>query len=246
MTALGIIGGSGLAALSGLRVLRRLVQQSPWGEPSAPLVVGEFAGVEVMFLPRHGQPHAIPPHRVNYRANLWALRENGVRRIIAFNAVGGISADMRPGDLVLPDQIIDYTWARPHTYFESDLDRVTHVDFTEPYSRELRALLLAIAADRNIQVHTRGTYGATQGPRLESAAEIARLERDGCHVVGMTGMPEAALARELELDYASICVVANRAAGKSPEPITMDLIQKNLEQGIGRALQLLQAAIPRL
>ncbi len=246
MTHLGIIGGSGLTALAGLRVLRRQMQQTPWGEPSGPLVVGEFAGREVIFLPRHGQPHAIPPHKINYRANIWALHEVGVRRVVAVNAVGGIAAQLGPGALVIPDQIIDYTWSRPHTYFESDLDRVIHIDFTAPYSAALRELLLVAAAQLKLAVHPSGTYGATQGPRLETAAEITRLERDGCHVVGMTGMPEAALARELNLDYACVCVVANHAAGKSAEPITMELIQANLDQGMARAQQLLQAVIPLL
>jgi len=246
MTHLGIIGGSGLTALAGLHVLRRQVVQTPWGEPSGPLVVGEFAGREIFFLPRHGQPHAIPPHRINYRANLCALHENGVRRVVAVNAVGGISAALGPGALVIPDQIIDYTWSRSHTYFESGLDQVTHADFTTPYNGEMRNLLLSAAKELGLSVHASGTYGATQGPRLETAAEITRMERDGCHIVGMTGMPEAALARELGVEYAAICVVANRAAGKSAEPITMDLIRRNLDQGMGQALQLLQAVIPRL
>ncbi len=246
MTHLGIIGGSGLTALAGLRVLRRQVEQTPWGEPSGPLVVGEFAGREIFFLPRHGQPHAIPPHMINYRANLWALKENGVRRVVAVNAVGGISAGLGPGTLMIPDQIIDYTWSRSHTYFESGLDQVTHSDFTAPYSSEMRTLLISAATKLGLPVHASGTYGATQGPRLETAAEITRMERDGCHVVGMTGMPEAALARELEVEYAAICVVANHAAGKSSGPITMDLIRNNLDQGMRQTQQLLQAVIPLL
>ena len=246
MTNLGIIGGSGLTALAGLRVLRRLVVQTPWGEPSGPLVVGEFAGREIFFLPRHGQPHAIPPHKINYRANLWALHSNGVQRVLAVNAVGGITDLLGPGALVIPDQIIDYTWSRPHTFFESDLDKVTHAEFTAPYNEKMRTLLIAAATKLGLAFTPAGTYGATQGPRLETAAEITRMERDGCHVVGMTGMPEAALARELEVDYAAICVVANRAAGKSTEPITMDLIRKHLDQGMRQALQLLQAVIPLL
>lgn len=246
MNRLGIIGGSGLTAIAQLHVLRRLMQQTPWGEPSGPLVLGEFAGRGVIFLPRHGQPHAIPPHRINYRANLWALHENGVRRVVAINAVGGISAELEPGHLVIPDQIIDYTSGRGHTFFESAPDRVTHVDFTEPYCREVRELLLGTATKLGLSVCACGTYGATQGPRLETAAEITRLERDGCNVVGMTGMPEAALARELGIDYASICVVANRAAGKSTEPITINMMQDNLEAGMARALQLLEAVITRL
>ena len=169
-----------------------------------------------------------------------------MRSVIAVNAVGGISPELGPGALLIPDQIIDYTWSRPHTYFESDLDRVTHVDFTAPYCARMRVLLLSAAANLGLSLHASGTYGATQGPRLETAAEITRLERDGCHLVGMTGMPEAALARELGLEYACICVVANRAAGRSSEPITMELIQMNLDQGMARAQQLLQAVIPLL
>ncbi len=247
MTRLGIIGGSGLTAIGGLHVQRRLVQQTPWGEPSGPLVMGEFAGRDVIFLPRHGQPHAIPPHRINYRANLWALQENGVRRVLAINAVGGIHADLQPGQLVIPDQVIDYTSGREHTYFESGLDRVTHVDFTEPYCGEMRTMLLDTAASLGLAVRSSGTYGATQGPRLETAAEITRMERDGCSIVGMTGMPEAALARELGMEYASICVVSNLAAGRSGgTPITIDLMQDNLDAGMARALQLLQAVVTRL
>jgi len=160
--------------------------------------------------------------------------------------VGGISDRLDPGALLIPDQIIDYTWSRAHTFFESELDKVTHAEFTTPYSKEMRALLIAAATKMGLTVAPAGTYGATQGPRLETAAEITRMERDGCHVVGMTGMPEAALARELEVDYAAICVVVNRAAGKSDEPITMDLIRRHMDMGMRQALQLLQAVIPLL
>lgn len=246
MNPLGIIGGSGLTALPGLRVLRRLMQQTPWGEPSGPLVVGRFAERDVIFLPRHGQPHAIPPHRINYRANLWALKENYVRRVVAINAVGGIAADLAPGHLMIPDQIIDYTWSRSNTFFEEGLERITHVDFTEPYSRDMRALLHDTAVALDLPVRAGGTYGATQGPRFETAAEIVRMERDGCDVVGMTGMPEAALARELDMDYASICVVSNRAAGKTGEPIALERVQASLEEGMQRVQRLLEAVIPRL
>jgi 5'-methylthioinosine phosphorylase len=243
MTVIGIIGGSGLAALGGLEILERRVQQTPYGAPSGPLSIGRFADQGVIFVPRHGQPHAIPPHKVNYRANIWALRENGAAAIIGINAVGGITAPMHPGTLVVPDQIIDYTWGRAHTYFEEDLEQVVHIDFTQPYSAGVRKLLVSCASDAGVDVQPAGTYGATQGPRLESAAEILRMERDGCDIVGMTGMPEAALARELEIPYASISVVANWAAGKSDGPITMAEIQSNLRKGMGRTLTLLQAAI---
>lgn len=246
MTELAVIGGSGLTALAGLSVDRRRMQQTPYGDPSGPLNFGTYAGAHVIFLARHGQPHAIPPHRVNYRANLWALKENGVNRIISVNAVGGISAAMQPRRLVIPDQIIDYTWSRAHTYFEENLERVKHVDFTRPYDEPLRQTLLRCAAELGIDALAGGTYGATQGPRLESAAEIRRMERDGCDIVGMTGMPETALARELGLRYASISVVANYAAGKADGQITMDMIERNLSAGIKTVKRLLQAAIPVL
>ena len=244
MTRLAIIGGSGLTALNGLEIIRQQKQQTPYGYPSGPLTFGTLAGKEVVFLPRHGNPHVIPPHRVNYRANIWALKENGIDTIIAINAVGGITEDMPPGILAIPDQIIDYTYDRQHTWFEENLDRVTHIDFTCPYSESLRQILIAAAQACQMENTAGGTYGATQGPRLETAAEIRRMEQDGCNMVGMTGMPEAALARELSLDYAAVCMVANWAAGKSGETITMESIEKYLRQGIDDVCRLLEKAIP--
>lgn len=243
---LAIIGGSGLTALNGLQITRQQMQQTPYGHPSGPLTFGTLSGREIVFLPRHGNPHVIPPHKINYRANIWALKENGINSIIAVNAVGGITADMPPGRLAIPEQIIDYTSGRQHTYFDEDIDQVTHVDFTCPYSARLRQALISAAASVQIPLTASGVYGATQGPRLETAAEIRRLEQDGCDLVGMTGMPEAGLARELELDYASVCVVANWAAGKSDDIITMTEIEKNLVQGISQVRSLLEAAIPLL
>ena len=244
MTLLAIIGGSGLTALDGLKITRQQMQQTPYGQPSGPLTFGTLNNREIVFLPRHGNPHVIPPHKINYRANIWALKKNDVRNIIAVNAVGGITEKMYPGRLVIPDQIIDYTWNRKHTYFEDDVDRVTHVDFSHPYSATLRKHLLEAVKKTDVDCLSGGTYGATQGPRLESVAEIMRMETDGCDLVGMTGMPEAALAREMELDYASVCVVANWAAGKTDEIITMDIIEKNLQTGITRVCDLLAAVIP--
>lgn len=244
MTRLAIIGGSGLTALAGLVIQRQQMQSTPWGEPSGPLTFGLLNEKEVMFLPRHGNPHAIPPHRINYRANVWALKENGAEKIIAINAVGGITAEMHPGRLAVPAQIIDYTSARDNTYFEENLESVVHVDFTNPYCAALRRVLVTAGKKAKLDVFDGGTYGATQGPRLETAAEIARMENDGCDLVGMTGMPEAALARELELDYATICVVVNWAAGKAAGEITMDNIEKYLTAGIKMTRKLLEAAIP--
>jgi len=246
MAKLAIIGGTGLTSLKDLEITRREVMHTPYGEPSAPLVFGEMAGKEVVFLPRHGAGHTIPPHKVNYRANLWALNESGAEQVIAVNAVGGIRADMVPGKLVIPNQIIDYTWSRINTYFEEGLTNVTHIDFTEPYCGTLRDSLISCASDIGLAVLAEGTYAATQGPRLETAAEIDRLERDGCDLVGMTGMPEAALARELELCYASVAVVANMAAGRGDEAITMEMIERHLISGMTDVRSLLEQVVPRL
>ncbi|CAK0738068.1 S-methyl-5'-thioinosine phosphorylase [Gammaproteobacteria bacterium] len=232
---LAIIGGSGLTSLPGLEITDVEEKVStPYGEPSGPLTHGRLHDHEIIFLPRHGVEHLLPPHRVNYRANLWALKEAGIHRILAVNAVGGIHPELSPGRIAIPDQIIDYTFDRAHTYFDGGPDlvssptrafsekaviQVTHVDFTDPYCMALRARLLAAAALAEVNVYFGGTYGATQGPRLESRAEIDRMERDGCHMVGMTGMPEAALARELGLCYACCAVVANWAAGRGVEAV---------------------------
>lgn len=214
MTDLAIIGGSGLTRLQGLEITRRQVIHTPYGEPSAPITHGILNNRQVAFLPRHGTAHTIPPHKVNYRANVWALKHIGAQRILAIAAVGGIGSEMAPGVIAIPDQIIDYTYGRDHTYFEHDLTKVTHIDFTHPYSEKIRQQLMRAAKAANVTVVPRGVYGATQGPRLETAMEINRMERDGCSLVGMTGMPETALARELGLEYACCAVVANWAAGR--------------------------------
>jgi len=246
MAKLAIIGGTGLTSLKGLEITRREEMHTPYGEPSAPLMFGEMAGKEVVFLPRHGATHTIPPHKINYRANIWALKQSGVEQVIAVNAVGGIRADMTPGRLIVPDQIIDYTWSRINTFFEEGLEEVVHIDFTEPYCEALRLALIACAVEAGLEVIGEGTYAATQGPRLESTAEINRLERDGCDLVGMTGMPEAALARELELCYGCLSVVANMAAGRSEEEITMEMIERHLSTGMADVRRVLETAVPRL
>jgi 5'-methylthioinosine phosphorylase len=232
MTDIAIIGGTGLTRLKGLEIERREVMHTPYGEPSGAITYGKLCGKQVVFLPRHGYGHTIPPHMVNYRANLWCLKNKGISKIISICAVGGIREDMVPGSLIIPDQIIDYTWSRNHTFFEKDLTSVTHIDFTEPYCHEMRMALISAASQTGVDVIESGTYGASQGPRLESAAEINRMERDGCHMVGMTGMPETALARELELCYAACAVSANRAAGRGTEPITMEMIDRNITTGL--------------
>ena len=238
-TDLAVIGGTGLAMLDGMEVVHREPVRTPWGEPSAPLRHGRLAGAGITFLARHGVPHAIPPHRVNYRANVWALHHAGIRRIVAVAAAGGIRPDLDKGAIVIPDQIVDYTWGRGHTFFEDGLDHVVHVDFTSPYCERLRAGLLDAARRAGVDAVDGGTYATMQGPRLESAAEIDRLERDGCDVVGMTGMPEAALARELGMSYAHCVVVSNRAAGRGTEALTMEAIRSNLESGVAKVGRLL-------
>ena len=247
MTDLAVLGGSGLSTLEGLRIIGEHRQKTPYGEASAPLTLGSYAGKEIIFMPRHGHPHVIPPHKVNYRANLWALKENGVQRIISINAVGGITGPMRPCRLVIPDQIIDYTWGRPGTFFEDGLASVTHVDFTRPYNDALRILLIDTAEKIKLDIYPTGTYGVTQGPRLESAAEIKRLERDGCDIVGMTGMPEAVLARELDIAYAHCAFVVNWAAGKGDgSVVSMEEINRNLISGSEAVRELLAAVLPQL
>lgn len=244
-----IVGGSGLARLAALAQVRREVVRTPYGEPSGALCFGRLGGADVVFLPRHGYGHTIPPHRINYRANLWALREAGVEGIVAVTSVGGIRLGFGPGTLVVPDQIVDYTWGRQHTFFdgpESSIGTaVSHIDFTWPYTEALRRRLLAAAQAAGETVHAGGVYGATQGPRLESAAEIGRMQRDGCDLVGMTGMPEAALARELGLDYACISVVVNHAAGKgdSATAIPVDQLGDVMAAATGRVERILESFV---
>lgn len=234
MTVYAIIGGTGLTQLEGLTLSEELSLETPYGIPSAAIQRGQYAGREVLFLARHGHPHRIAPHQVNYRANLWALKQAGAEAIIAVNAVGGIHAAMGSGHLCVAHQIIDYTWGREHTYFAGDIDHVTHIDFSYPYDEVLRGKLIDALQALGYAHSSHGVYGATQGPRLESVAEIARMERDGCDIVGMTGMPEAALARELELSYACLALVVNPAAGKSSGIITMAEIEQALADGIGK------------
>jgi 5'-methylthioinosine phosphorylase len=212
---LGIIGGTGLTELANLEITHRQVVRTPYGEPSGALTFGRINAHEVAFLARHGYGHTIPPHMVNYRANLWALHAEGAQDVVSVAAVGGIHPNLQPGVIVVPDQIIDYTWGRRNTYFDTVGEGpVNHIDFTEPYAYELRALCMTAIAQTGETCVDGGVYAAVQGPRLETTAEINRMERDGATMVGMTAMPEAALARELGVNYAAICVVANHAAGR--------------------------------
>ncbi|HET9340652.1 MAG TPA: S-methyl-5'-thioinosine phosphorylase [Casimicrobiaceae bacterium] len=242
---LAIIGGSGLTQLSTLAISRREVVRTPYGEPSAPLLFGSVAGRPTVFLARHGHGHTIPPHRVNYRANLWALKARDVTAVLAVASVGGIRG-APPGALVLPHQIIDYTSGRMGTFFDGEEGKVVHVDFTQPYTGWLRQRCLAAARGAGLALQEGGVYGAVNGPRLESAAEIDRMDRDGATLVGMTGMPEAALARELDLPYAAICVVVNHAAGRgdSGEAISMNALLATLEGGMEKVRSLLDHLAP--
>jgi len=239
---LAIIGGSGLTRLSTLAVAHREVVRTPYGEPSSALLYGQIAGRDVIFLARHGHGHTIPPHRVNYRANLWALKERGASAVLAVASVGGIAPAYRPGDLVLPHQLIDYTSGRETTFFDGSDRVVIHVDFTEPYSQALREHCLAAASAAGIRLRDGGVYAAVSGPRLETAAEIDRLERDGADMVGMTAMPEAALARELGLEYAAIAVILNPAAGRgeSKHAISLDRMQPVLEKAMQRVRRIIE------
>ena len=242
---LAVIGGSGFNRWEALHITGHLEVVTPFGAPSAPLTRGVLAGREVLFLARHGQPHRIAPHLINYRANIAALRDAGVRQVVAFASVGGISAGLTAGSVVVPDGILDYTHSRAHTFVDDTVEAVTHIDFTHPFEPGLRAQLLGAAVAAGIAVHDGGTYAATQGPRLESAAEIRRLERDGADIVGMTGMPEAALAREAGLAYAMLAVVANDAAGKgeSAAAVALDAAQVAFDAGMARAREVLLALL---
>jgi len=242
MPLVAIIGGSGLSQLGNMEVTQRRVARTPYGEPSGPLTFGRIKGREVMFLARHGYGHTIAPHEVNYRANLWALKHAGADSVVSVASVGGIRSDITPGMLVLPDQVIDYTWGRSSTYFEGAGVPVNHIDFTEPYSVQLRRRILAAAKACGEKILDGGVYAATQGPRLETAAEIDRMERDGATLVGMTGMPEAALAREISLDYAAITVVANYAAGRadSKRAVPLDKIGEVLDEAMGRVRRIIE------
>ena len=239
---LGIIGGTGLTQLENLEITHRQVIRTPYGDPSGALTFGNIKNHQVVFMERHGYGHTIPPHLVNYRANLWALHSQGVREVVSVATVGGIDASLVPGAIVIPDQIIDYTHGRKTTYHDGTDKPVTHIDFTEPYAQAMRDLCMRAANDAGESHTNGGVYAAVQGPRLETAAEINRLERDGATMVGMTGMPEAALARELGVAYAAVCVVANHAAGRgsSSNGIRYEEIQAVLNNSMDRVRNILE------
>ena len=248
MTAVvAVIGGSALSEIKNLDLYNREEVDTPYGKPSSPLVAGSINGCDILFLHRHGLNHTIAPHDINYRANMWALKERGITHVIATAAVGGITEHMSPMTLVTPDQIIDYTYGRDHTYNHPDKGSVDHVDFTWPYDSDLRTVLNKAAVSLKMTFISRGTYGAVQGPRLETAAEIRRMERDGCDILGMTGMPEAGLARELGLSYATIAVVVNWAAGKGNQTtISHDEMNSYIQSGMADIHKLLAQALPEI
>ncbi len=243
MSLLGIIGGTGVEELDGMVVYEEHLPETPYGAPSRAVQEGRLGNARVLFLHRHGGPAAIPPHRVNYRANLWAMRSLGATDVVGINAVGGISAEMATGRLVVPDQIIDYTWGREHTVDDGSSGSLQHIDFTDPYDRDLRLALLAAADACAIDVENGGVHGITQGPRLETAAEVRKMAQEGCDIVGMTGMPEAALARELGLAYAAVCMVVNPAAGLGDVPLSLDMMRDILQRETRVVRRLLTALV---
>ena len=244
--ALAVIGGTGLYRLAALEDVETLQPETRYGGASGPIRLGRLDGHPVAFLARHGEGHSVPPHRINYRANLAALQSIGASRILALNTVGGITEHFGPRVLACPDQLIDYTWGRVSTVCEEPGTEVVHIDFGEPYTRSLRDAVVAAAREADVAMVDGGCYGATQGPRLETRAEIARMRRDGCDLVGMTGMPEAALAREMGMDYACLAIVANWAAGAGPDPdevITLDDVLANVAATTDRLPPLLRALL---
>lgn len=236
---LGIIGGTGLTQLEGLTVEKRKWYETPFGQPSDAVAVGNLNGCDIAFLARHGDPHQIPPHLINYRANIHALKQAGVTKIVAVNAVGGIHDRLGPAQIAIPDQIIDYTYGREHTIYDGINNPLEHIDFTYPYTEVLREELVSAARLSGVEVLDQGTYGATQGPRLETAAEVKRAKRDGCDMIGMTGMPEASLAREMGVDYACVALSVNWCAGMTESIITIDEIHEAIDLGMGAVKQIL-------
>ncbi|ODN67144.1 S-methyl-5'-thioinosine phosphorylase [Methylophaga muralis] len=243
---IGLIGGSGLSQLDGLVLEEQMQRETPFGEPSAPLMIGKFAGKDVAFLPRHGEHHTIPPHLINYRANIWAMHQLGVDQILAVASVGGITEAYKPGTIALPDQLIDYSCGRESSFASEDFSADKHIDFTYPFDETLRQQIQLAANIEEMLVIDGGVYAVTQGPRLETAAEIRRLKTDGADMVGMTLMPEAVLARELNIAYASIAVVANQAAGISSHPLTIEVILETMDATMGQVHRLLKCVIPLL
>ena len=244
VTTLGLVGGTGLTELDDS--YETLDIETPFGVPSDPIRVVQTEPVRLLFLPRHGSPHRYPPHRINYRANMWALKEAGADHVLAVSAVGGISDGYSPGTLVVSDQLVDFTWGREHTYHDSPELALVHVDFTHPYAGPLRNRLLEAAGRAGVGVVDGGCIGVFQGPRLESAGEIRMAGNAGCDMAGMTSLPEAGLARELGLDYAGLAVVSNWGAGVHGELISEEDIAETLKEPMARVRAILDALIELL
>lgn len=225
MSKIGLIGGSGLYDIQGFVLKQKKSITTPFGKPSDQYLIGKIGKTDIVFLPRHGKKHNIPPHMINYRANIWGFRKLGVDRIISISAVGGIRKGLRPGDIVVLDQTMDMTRNRKSTFYDGK-GGVVHIDFTEPYCPELRRIILKAGKDAGVPVKNGGNYVAVEGPRLETASEIKSFKLLGGDVVGMTGMPEASLAREVAICYTGISVVANYAAGISKTKLTVPEVMK--------------------
>lgn len=244
---LAIISRTGFERMPIFTEHSRKVVSTPYGEPSSPLIIGEIFNYPIVFLSRHGEDHKMAPHCINYRANIHALKQIGIKQVIALATVGGISPSATPGQVVIPNQIIDYTWGRKQTFYDGSKPTqylptsLEHIDFTQPYHQELREKILKAAKLSKVSVVPSAVYAVTQGPRLESAAEIDRLEKEGADIVGMTGMPEASLAKEIDIDYATMALVVNAAMGRGTEEITMQLIHQNLQQASEKVLSILKA-----
>ena len=243
MTTIAVIGGTGMNQWPGLKIEKQKTFDTPYGPASAPLVFGTVAGVSCVFLARHGEGHKLPPHKINYRANIWALKQAGANNLIAIAAVGGISKSLPPAAVAVPDDVIDYTFGREHTYSDGGQAPLQHVELTHPYTPALRTILLKAAKTAKVKVMNGGVMGVTQGPRLETPAEIARMKRDGCDMVGMTGMPEAALARELDLNYAGLALSVNWAAGIGTGDIHGE-IERCIADGMKKIHAILKVALP--
>lgn len=241
---IAVIGGTGMNTWPGFVEEGPLPSMTPWGRATGTPLAGRIGEQAVIFQPRHGSEHRVAPHRVNFRANIAALAAAGVQRIVAIAAVGSMQQALPPGAIAVPDDCIDYTWGRAHTFSDSALRPLQHVEITEPFA-PLRRVLLDAAAGAGVPVFDGGVIGVTQGPRLETAAEVRRLCRDGCDMVGMTTMPEAALAREAGLEYGLVAVSVNWAAGMGSGDIHGE-IQRSVEDGMEKVRRLLSAALPRL
>lgn len=243
MSKIAIIGGTDLCELKNLKISRREHRTTPYGMSSAPLSYGTLHGKHVVFIARHGDTYTIPPHKINYRANIWALKDAGVDKIISISVVGGIRSDMTPGRFVVPDQLIDYTYLREGTFFDGQDQVIHHISFRQPFANELRQILVEAGNELDLDPSDEAVYGVVEGPRLQTIAEINRMEKDGCDILGFTVMPEAALAREVDIDYACLSVVGGRASGRESAAMSADSMTKVYKESTEQIHGLLQKVI---